>query len=62
MSESDAKAQPYEIRSEARGPHWIAWISRGSDNKPNRSIVIVGETQQEAEDRAREWAAHSPYR
>jgi hypothetical protein len=65
VSETDAKAQPYEIRSEVRGPHWIAWISRGgpgSDKKPDRSIVIVGETQKEAEGRARDWAAHSPYR
>jgi hypothetical protein len=62
VSETDAKAQPYEIRSEVRGPHWIAWISRAGNNKPDRSIVIVGETQEEAEDRTREWATHSPYR
>jgi hypothetical protein len=62
VSETDAKAQPYEIRSEVRGPHWIAWISRGGNTKPDRSIVIVGETQEEAEERAREWAAHPSYK
>jgi hypothetical protein len=43
----------YEIHSEARGPHWIAWVSRGGDPKPERSVVLVGKTQEEAEARAR---------
>jgi hypothetical protein len=46
----------YEIRSEARGPHWVAWVTRGGDSKPDRAIIIVGETQEEAEARARQWA------
>ena len=46
----------YEIHSEARGPHWIAWVSRGGDSKPERSVVFVGRTQEEAEARARLWA------
>ncbi len=50
----------YEIHSEARGPHWIAWISRaGGDGKPERSVVIIGETQEEAETRARQLADRS---
>jgi hypothetical protein len=50
---------PYSIRSEAHGPHWIAWIARaGGDkpDKPDRSLVFVGETQEEAEGRARAFA------
>ncbi len=43
------------IRSEARGGHWVAWVE-GTDGKPERSVVLVGETRQEAEERAREWA------
>jgi hypothetical protein len=43
------------IQSEARGPHWVAWIP-GADGKPERSVVLVGRTRKEAEDRARRWA------
>jgi hypothetical protein len=45
----------YEIRSAARGPHWIAWVIRAGTDEPDRSIVIVGETQQEAEANAQKW-------
>jgi hypothetical protein len=47
---------PYEIHSEARGPHWIAWITRNGGAKPERSVVIVGATQAEAEASAKQWA------
>jgi hypothetical protein len=46
----------YEVHSEARGPHWIAWITRGPDTKPAGAVVLVGATQEEAEARARQWA------
>jgi hypothetical protein len=46
----------FDVRSEARGPHWIAWLTQGEDAKPVHAVVVVGETQQEAETRAREWA------
>lgn len=49
----------YRIHSEARGPHWIAWISRGTDTKPERSVVLVAASQAEAEARARLWAERS---
>jgi hypothetical protein len=44
-----------EIRSAARGPHWIAWVTAPGSEQPDGSIVIVGETQEEAEANAREW-------
>jgi hypothetical protein len=47
---------PYEIHSVERGPHWVAWITRGGATKPERSVLIVGETQAEAEEAARQWA------
>jgi hypothetical protein len=47
---------PYEVHSEARGPHWIAWISRDGDGKPHESVILVARTQEEAEARARAWA------
>jgi hypothetical protein len=45
----------HPIHSEARGGHWVAWIP-DADGKPERSIVLVGETREEAEERARRWA------
>ena len=49
----------YQIHTEARGPHWIAWITRGTETKPDRSIVLVAASQGEAEERARRWAEQS---
>jgi hypothetical protein len=52
---TDKQAGPArEIRSEARGPHWVAWIADAT-GKPEGSIVLVGETREEAERRARRW-------
>jgi len=49
----------YQIHSEARGPHWIAWVSRDGSGKPDRGVVLVAATQDEAEARARAWAEKS---
>ena len=46
----------YTVHSEARGPHWIAWVTEGSNVKPAGSGVLVAATQEEAEARARQWA------
>jgi hypothetical protein len=46
----------YQIHSEARGPHWIAWITIGTDHKPYRSVVLIAPKQDQAEARARAWA------
>jgi hypothetical protein len=51
----------YQIHSEARGPHWIAWISRDGSGKPDRSIVLVAATREEAESHARAWAEQTSY-
>jgi hypothetical protein len=51
-----ASTGAYEIHSEARGSHWIAWVSRDGDPKPHRSVVLVGQTQDEAIANARKWA------
>ncbi len=50
-------AEALEVHTEARGKHWVAWVTRPSDPKPLRSVVIVAETREEAERRGREWAA-----
>jgi hypothetical protein len=51
----------YQIHSEARGPHWIAWVSRDGSDKPAGSVVLVAETREQAEERARRWAEQSAY-
>ena len=45
-----------EIRSELRGGHWVAWVVRTPDGKPDQSVLLVGRTKDEAEARARDWA------
>lgn len=49
----------YQVHSEAHGPHWVAWVSRGADAKPDRSVVLIGKTREEAEARAQAWAEQS---
>ena len=51
----------FQVHSEARGPHWIAWITRDGGSKPDRSIVLVAATRDEAEERARRWAEQNQY-
>jgi hypothetical protein len=51
----------YQIYTAARGPHWIAWISRDGSGKPDRSIVLVAETKEKAEANAQRWAEQSRY-
>jgi hypothetical protein len=43
-----------DVRSEARGPHWVAWVP-DSNGKPTGSVVLVGKNRKEAEERARQW-------
>jgi hypothetical protein len=52
---------PYQIHSEARGPHWIAWVSRDGSGKPDRAVVLIAENREKAEANARAWAEQSTY-
>jgi predicted RNase H-like HicB family nuclease len=45
-----------EVRSQERGPHWVAWVP-DENGKPSGSVILVGQTREEAERRARAWAA-----
>jgi len=56
-----ASTGSYQIHSEARGPHWVAWITRDGATKPDRSILLVAASQQEAEARAKRWAEQTAY-
>jgi hypothetical protein len=57
---STPSASP-QIHVEARGPHWIAWVSRDDSGKPDRSVVLVAETREKAEANAQRWAEQSSY-
>jgi len=46
----------FEIRSEAHGPHWVAWLASTADGAAHRSVLLVGQTKAEAESNARRWA------
>ncbi|MEE2791171.1 MAG: hypothetical protein VX453_06020 [Acidobacteriota bacterium] len=46
----------FDIKTESRGAHWIAWVSRAGSNEPLDSIILVGQTQEEAASQARTWA------
>jgi hypothetical protein len=47
---------PYQVHTEARGPHWIAWITLEGAEKPHQSVILVARTEAEAAARARAWA------
>lgn len=46
----------FEIKTQSRGAHWIAWVTRGGSDKPLDSIILVGQTREEAASQARTWA------
>jgi hypothetical protein len=50
-------AATFDVHSEARGPHWVAWITPQGQNGPYQSVLLVGASREEAEARAREWGA-----
>jgi hypothetical protein len=58
MTTTDAR---YQIHSEARGPHWVSWVTRGDDLKPDRAIILVAASREEAERRARRWAEQTSH-
>jgi hypothetical protein len=45
----------FQIHTQERGPHWIAWISRDGSGKPEGGVVLVAATKEEAEARAQQW-------
>lgn len=44
----------HTIRSEPRGPHWVAWVP-DANGRPEQSVVLVGVTKEEAEEKAKRW-------
>jgi hypothetical protein len=60
MMAENAPSATFQIHSEPRGAHWVAWASRDG-GKPDRGVVVVGKTQEEAEAHARRWADQAAY-
>jgi hypothetical protein len=56
-----ASSASYQIHTEERGAHWIAWVSRDGSGKPDRSVVLVGENREKAEANAQRWAEQASY-
>ena len=46
----------FDIKTESRGAHWIAWVTRVGSDAPVDPIILVGQTQEEAASQARTWA------
>jgi hypothetical protein len=46
-------SEPDGVRSEKRGFHWVAWRVRPGESSPRDSVIVVGKTREEAEERAR---------
>jgi hypothetical protein len=44
-----------DIHTQARGSHWVAWVTRPGETAPLVPIQMVGATQEEAEARMRAW-------
>lgn len=51
-----SEVESFQLHSEQRGQHWVAWLTRGDDPHPVHSVLLVGQTREEAEARAREWS------
>ena len=46
----------YQIHSELRGGHWVAWVIAPGETTPAGAVTLVGQTQDEAEANAQQWA------
>ena len=46
----------FKIMTESQGAHWISWVTNANSDKPLDSIILVGQTQDEAASQARKWA------
>jgi len=55
--EANVTTANLEIRSEQRASHWVAWLVEPGQTRPAGSLLMVGQTREEAESRVREWLA-----
>ena len=48
--------EAFDIRSEERGSHWVAWLQNSESQKPQDAVILIGANAEQAEERARRWA------
>lgn len=46
----------FTVHCEQRAGHWTSWVTSGNEAKAAGAVVLVGQTQEEAEANARQWA------
>ena len=46
----------FTIHCEQRAGHWTSWVTAGNDTTAAGAVVLVGQTQEEAETNAQQWA------
>jgi hypothetical protein len=46
----------FTIHCEQRAGHWTSWVTSEHATETAGSVVLVGQTQEEAEANARQWA------
>lgn len=51
-----APSTNYQLHSEPRGGHWVAWVTAAGETKPAGAVTLVGQTKEEAEANAQQWA------
>ena len=61
MQPMTSQGSAYEIHSEERGHHFVAWVTRPGSTKPDKSVLLVAASREEAETRARHWAQQTTY-
>ncbi len=50
-------ATDFGVRSEKRSGHWVSWLTSGNTTEAAGAVLLVGQTQDEAEANAHRWAA-----
>ena len=45
----------YRVQSKPTSGHWTAWVTPAGSDQPAGQVILVGQTQQEAETHARQW-------
>ncbi len=51
-----AATSSFTVHSEKRSGHWVSWVTTGGEAEPAGAVLLVGQTQEEAEKNARLWA------
>ena len=46
----------FTIHCEQRAGHWTSWVTAGNETTAAGAVVLVGQTQEEAEANAQQWA------